>query len=348
MTVRDESVWHCPSCRGALSASGRDSRLTCASCGTGFHVVHGIPDLRLDHPAWIDTDEDRESALRLDRDFRSKSLESMVRSVFAAQPGRSQQQIDMRTRQVLQAPARLAAQIGGWLRDATQARGFLDLGCGPGMLLAAAAGRGVSGIGIDVSLVWLVVARRMIELHGGSPTLCAAFAESLPLGDASVPGIVSLDVIEHVADQRRYLAQIDRVAADGASIALATPNRFSLAAEPHVHVWGVGWMPHRFQARYVRARSGRPYEYVRLLSAPGLTYLLARHTRFTGRLVVPPVPDDEIESMHERRARIARLYNRLADAPILRWPLLTVGPFFRYLGTARPRTSAVGRDRRLS
>ena len=172
------------------------------------------------------------------------------------------------------------------------------------------------GLGIDVSLVWLVVARRMIEEHGGQATLCAAFAESLPLPDASVPAVVSLDVIEHVADQPRYLAEIDRIAADGAAIAFATPNRYSLAAEPHVHVWGVGWLPVRFQKRYVRARSGQPYEYVRLLSVPGLARLLRRHTDIEGRFVVPRVPDDEIASYDPRRATLAHAYNRMAE-----WPL---------------------------
>ncbi|MFL5620136.1 MAG: methyltransferase domain-containing protein [Gemmatimonadaceae bacterium] len=330
-------VWVCPSCHGALVESERGTRLTCTDCAANFGIFGGIPDMRVEHPAWIDVDEDREAAARLDRDFGSKPLDQMVRSVFESQPGRSEQQIDMRTRQVLAAPDRLRTQLDGWLCTATRPPGFLDLGCGPGMLLAAAADRGVPGLGIDVSLVWLVVARRMIEQHGGVATLCAAFAESLPLRDATTPAIVSLDVIEHVGDRSRYLAEIDRIAADGAAIALATPNRFSLAAEPHVHVWGVGWLPARFQARYVRAQSGRSYDFVRLLSVPELMLLLRRHTRFAGRFVVPQVPDDEIEAMHARRARLARLYNRLAESPLLRWPLLGVGPFFRYTGTARTR-----------
>ena len=344
--MRIESVWVCPSCRSALTVSERDSRLTCTGCAAEFGIFGGIPDMRVDRPAWIDVDDDREAAARLDRDFRSKPLEAMVRAVFESQPGRSQQQIDMRTRQVLVAPGRLTTQLDGWLHAATSRPGFLDLGCGPGMLLAAAAGRGVPGLGIDVSLVWLVVARRMIEQHGGVATLCAGFAESLPLRDASTPAIVSLDVIEHVGDQSRYLAEIDRIASDGATIALATPNRFSLAAEPHVHVWGVGWLPARLQARYVRARSGRSYDFVRLLSVAGLTLLLRRHTRFSGRFLVPQVPEDEIEGMHARRARVARLYNRLSESPLLRWPLLGVGPFFRYTGTARKRRT--GRDSQVA
>ena len=203
------------------------------------------------------------------------------------------------------------------------------------MLLAAAAARGVPGLGIDVSLTWLVVARRMIEQHGGEATLCAAFAESLPPRDAQVPGIVSLDVIEHVADQARYLAEIDRIATVALTIALATP-RFSLSAEPHVHVWGVGWIPTRFQARYVRARSGRAYDFVRLLSVPGLfdapvaPYALCRPLRGTARARRRDRRDASGDALGSRA-----LYNRLADSPLLRWPLLGVGPFFRYTGTAR-------------
>jgi SAM-dependent methyltransferase len=332
-------AWYCPTCRSALIATTGDA-LACTGCGAEYGVFGGIPDLRIDRPAWIDVDDDREAAARLDRDHRHSSLETMIRTVFAAQAGRSQQQIDMRTRQVLVAPGRLATQLDGWLRPTTHTPGFLDLGCGPGMLLAAAAGAGVPGLGIDVSLVWLVVARRMIEQHGGRATLCAAFAESLPLAEASVPAVVSLDVIEHVADQPRYLAEIDRISADGAPIALATPNRFSLAAEPHVHVWGVGWLPARFQKRYVRARSGRPYEFVRLLSVPGLASLLRRHTDIAARFVVPPVPDDEIASYNPRRATLARVYNRVAQWPWLRWPLLGIGPFFRVMGTRRARIDA--------
>ena len=343
--MRTESVWCCPICRGSLRGSASDARLECTACDAQYGVYGGIPDMRVERPAWIDIDRDREAAARLERDHGSQSLESIVRAVFASQEGRSQAQIEMRTRQVLVAPGRLAPQLDGWLRTSAHP-GFLDLGCGPGMLLAAAASRGVSGLGIDVSLEWLVVARRMIEAHGGRATLCAGFAESLPLPDASVPAIVSLDVIEHVADQRRYLVEIDRIAADGATLALATPNRFSLTAEPHVHVWGVGWLPTRLQARYVRARSGHAYDFVRLLSVPGLARLLRRHTAISGRFVVPRVPDDEIECFHPLRARVARLYNRVAESPLFRWPLLTVGPFFRYVGRRRARTAPATRASR--
>jgi hypothetical protein len=89
----------------------------------------------------------------------------------------------------------------------------------------------------------------------------------------------------------------------------------------------------------VFARSGRAYDFVRLLSVPGLAALLERHTKFRGRFVVPQVPDEEIETFHGQRLRLARVYNAVADSAVLRWPLLAVGPFFRYVGTRSARAS---------
>ena len=258
----------------SLVASAQNTRLRCERCSAEYWVSGGIPDLRVDRPAWIDVDEDREAAARLDRDFASKSLEDMVRAVFAAQPGRSQQQIDTRTRQVLVAPSRLATQLDGWLRGVTQTPGFLDLGCGPGMLLAAAAERGVSGLGIDVSLTWLVVARRMIEEHGGRGDAVRRVRRIAAAARREVPAIVSLDVIEHVADQPRYLAEIDRIAADGADdrAGHAEPVQPRRRAARARVGRGLGARP---LSGALRARAVRPpYEYVRLLSVPGLERLL--------------------------------------------------------------------------
>ena len=129
--MRIDAIWACPRCHGALQhdeRDARDARLTCTQCAFEYGIFGGIPDMRLDRPAWIDLDEDRDAAARLDRDFRARSLEAMVRAVFAAQPGRTERQIDTRTRQVLVSPSRLRSQIDGWLHDAASRPGFLDLG----------------------------------------------------------------------------------------------------------------------------------------------------------------------------------------------------------------------------
>jgi len=329
------TVWCCPVCRGRLAVEVKDARLSCVRCGTPFEVFAGIPDLRVARPSWVNVEADRQAALQLDRDTRAMSLEAVVRRVFARQAQRTDAEVDDRVRQVLASPGRLRRQLQGWLRHVALTPGYVDVGCGPGLLLAASADHGVMGLGIDASLEWLVIARRMIEAHGGRATLCAALCEALPLPDGSAPAIASLDVIEHCADQRRHLREVDRIAAPSAPLALSTPNRFSVAAEPHVGVWGVGWLPARWQRRYVRMRSGKSYDFVRLLSARGLKRLMKRETHFDGRVIVPRIAEEDIELFAKRRAAIARAYNRVADQRLLRWPLFAIAPFFRFVGVRR-------------
>jgi SAM-dependent methyltransferase len=210
-------------------------------------------------------------------------------------------------------PQRLRGQLAGWLRSCVAGNGlFLDAGCGAGVLLAGAALEGRRGIGIDVSLVWLLVAARLVRACGGDPLLAAAHAEALPLADGAVSGVISLDVIEHVAEPRRYLREIERVLAPGGNAALSTPNRFSGAAEPHVFVWGVGWLPRRWQKAYVHWRSGRPYNFVRLLSHRELRRVFRTETSLAAEIFAPQIAAEEITHFSWRRTWLAGAYNRLA------------------------------------
>jgi hypothetical protein len=135
---------------------------------------------------------------------------------------------------------------------------------------------------------------------------------------------------------------MDRIAASSAPLAIATPNRFSVAAEPHVGVWGVGWLPARWQRRYVRMRSGKPYDFVRLLSVPGLKRMMKRETHFDGQFIVPRIAEEEIELFEGRRAKMARAYNRVAEQRMLRWPMFAIAPFFRFVGVRRSDASRRG------
>ena len=310
-----------------------DSALVCKICVVEYASFEGIPDLRLPGRCWIDYEADRAQARQLIAETASFSVEETVRYVFDWRKEFDGAWADMRTRQVMDAWQRLGPEMQGWLRDCVRpGRIFLDLGCGAGQLLAAAAAAGCAGIGIDVRLVWLLVAKRLIAAAGGTPVLAAALAESLPLADESLHSVVSLDVIEHVGDIPGYLREISRITAPGAHVALATPNRFSLTAEPHVAVWGVGWIPRCLQKSFVKLRSGLDYEFVRLLSANEVRRLFRRNTRIDIEILVPEVPELEIDRYPTRRKMLARLYNRL-----IRWRLLhpvfrLIGPFFRIVG----------------
>jgi SAM-dependent methyltransferase len=328
-TAIPEQLWRCPRCKGQL-IRGSD-RLTCTACSASYGFVGDIPDLRVPGASWIDQAQDRSQAGQLIAETRGLVYRDMIAWIFAKRSDWDKERIDLRTEQIIAAPERLRLELEGWLEPLMKCEGyFLDVGCGNGTLLAAAASLGRQGIGMDVSMVWLQIAARMIKAYGGQPILAAAMAEALPLADDTVSSVVSLDVIEHVADPGRYLAEINRVTKQGGFLALATPNRFSIAAEPHVLLWGVGFLPRAWQKPYVRWR-GANYECTRLLSPSEVARLMRRITQFRTTIMVSPISELEIALFSNRRRLLARLYNRLL-ALGLRWLLLPICPFFRVVG----------------
>jgi SAM-dependent methyltransferase len=335
-----EPPWCCPRCRGALARE--PDRLRCLTCDASYDIVAGIPDLRVPAAAWVDFETDKAEARRLAAQTGRTAAE-LAREVFQSRAHWSEERVRTRTAQVVESPARAGEELAAWLMPVADTAGpLLEIGCGAGGLLAALPPHR-EAIGLDVSLVWLVVASRLLGEHGRRAVLAAAVAEALPLASRSVGAVVALDVIEHVADLPAVLEEIDRVSAPGAVLACATPNRFSLAAEPHVGVWGVGWLPRRYQPAYVKWRTGAEYAFARLLSAREARDLLARHTRFDVRLEPAAVPAQEIARFAPRRASLARAYNRLQRVPAIRSLLLLVGPFFRVVGRIPPeqrRTSS--------
>ncbi len=328
-------AWCCPRCHAPLpSAADGDLFITCAPCGASYDVVAGIPDLRVPAAAWVDFDRDKAEARRLAA-LGPVGAARLTREVFQARPNWTDARIAFRTRQVLEGPSRARREIDGWLAPAVRAGGpLLEIGCGTGGVLAALPLE-TQPMGIDVSLAWLVVAKRLLQEHGRSLPLAAAVAEALPLPGSSVGAVIALDVIEHVADPAVVLKEIDRVSEPGAALAFATPNRYSLGAEPHVGVWGVGWLPRPLQARYVRWRTGEPYDFARLLSASEAVGLVRAHTRFDVHAAAPPIPDEELARFAPRRAMLGRTYNTLARVPGVRRAFLAVGPFFRVTGRKR-------------
>lgn len=81
----------------------------------------------------------------------------------------------------------------------------LDLGCGTGMTLQEIP-PAYRGIGLDPAPEALAFCRGR-----GLTRLARGGATDLPLSDASVDGVLALDIVEHIDDDRRALAEIARV-----------------------------------------------------------------------------------------------------------------------------------------
>tara|TARA_R110000787_G_scaffold98948_2_gene203379 strand:+ start:2036 stop:3085 length:1050 start_codon:yes stop_codon:yes gene_type:complete len=322
--------WACPACHGDLDTAA-DS-LTCKGCGRSYPLVAELPDFRVDAPAWIDFDHDRERALHIDAIARKDGLSAAILDVFRNSRKFDEKKSQYRLRQVLAGIEKCNREMTGWLAPLTEDPVF-DLGVGPGQFVAAAARRGRVMQGIDVSLEWLMVAKHWARSLGVEPVLAGALAERLPLKDGALRSVISYDVIEHVGDQNRYASEIGRVLAPGGTVALVTPNRYSLSPEPHAHVWGVGYLPVRWQAGWVKLMSGREYTYCRLLSTGEIRHLFRKEAGIELDIVFPRISDEEIAQFGDRKTKLAQIYNRVTQSSVAVPVMPFAGAYYRASGT---------------
>src|SRR6186997_520654 len=111
----------------------------------------------------------------------------------------------------------IAPRFLSWLALPTGRR-WLDVGCGTGALCAAILEHcaPASVTGVEPSDGFLGSARRNLE---GRAALHKGAADSLTLEDGAVDAVVSGLVLNFVADPRRALIEMRRVARDGGCIA---------------------------------------------------------------------------------------------------------------------------------
>lgn len=262
----------CPSCRGELQAAA-DS-LTCSACERQFPVVAGIPDLRLVPDRFLSLAADRAKGLTALERADGGGFEAALAAYWAMTPELEPKLARAHIRRQL-----AETSVGAELLDELTHRGvtgspLLDLGCGSGGLLAAAAERGLPVVGVDAAFRWLLIGRERLREGGVEPLLVAANAEALPFETASLAAICANDLLEHLADPAPAVSEIARVLASPGASYIATNNRYSLLPEPHVRLPGVGWLPRAWQPTYVRLFRRHSYDKVRLLGAGELRQIL--------------------------------------------------------------------------
>ncbi|MES2443629.1 MAG: bifunctional 2-polyprenyl-6-hydroxyphenol methylase/3-demethylubiquinol 3-O-methyltransferase UbiG [Pseudomonadota bacterium] len=172
-------------------------------------------------------------------------------------------------------PARL-----GYLRDAVDAHwrgdagGFeplagrtaLDVGCGAGLLTEPLARLGAAATGLDAAPENVGAARAHAEAGGLD-------IEYLAGGIEAVAGrrfdlVVSMEVIEHVADTQAFAQGLADALAEGGLMVLSTPNRTLLSRLAMITVGeGSGAIP---KGTHDWKRFLRPEELAELLAGVGL------------------------------------------------------------------------------
>ena len=188
---------------------------------------------------------------------------------------------------------------------------------------------------------WLLLARkRLDELGRHEIALVCGCAESLPLADGSISAIVAGDVVEHVRSRPKLLAEAHRVLAPAGRMIAATPNRFSLAPEPHVNVWGVGFLPRRLMRPYVKLAGGADFRAITTHGWFGWRRL-ANESPFGSCLIVAPeVPLAGHPS--SIRTRLMRAYNRSVRSRAGQLAAKICGPVLHLtFEKARPASPAI-------
>lgn len=337
----------CPRCRGTLSvrpAETGDGAYACEACRLDFPIVFGIPDLRLQPDPYLELEADREKGLRLAERYEDSTARELTEYYWELTPEvpREMAQRFLRHSAAAEERGRLLLEDALDDRGVRAAHGsFLELGCRAGGVLLAAAPHYSSVTGIDIALRWLVVARKRLEERRIPGTLICCSADALPFADETFDCVIAENVLEHTARPEALVSEAHRVTRGGGLFLGATWNRFAIAAEPHVGLWGVGFLPRAWMEGFVRWRRGVPYRHIRLVSARELRRVLAR-VPFDGvQLSLPQLSSSQIEGLTGWARVLARLYERARRWPLVRSLVLWIAPVLAFSGRVSGGTRQV-------
>ncbi len=315
-TVTTERV--CPACREPLAD------WSCVACGRDYPEVAGLPDCRIASDRFLDLASERAKAERLDRLAPGLDLEGLAEAYYAMTADVEPRRRGFYLAHILGAEARGSALAALLPRTGK----ILELGCGTGGLLAAAARRGLTIEGVDIALRWLVVARRRLDDLGLTVPLVAAEAEHLPYPDASFDAVVVDSLLEHVDDPWLVLREASRVLRPGGSLLIWSPNRYSLMIDPHVRLWGLGWIPRRWMSAYVRFRRGGAWPPTCLSVAEA--HRLAANAGFESISIEPPeIPASWASSRPRNQQSLIKAYAMASRFGPMRVCLRALGPLWQ-------------------
>ncbi len=168
--------------------------------------------------------------------------------------------------------ARLASHFG---RDAKARKPFadlrlLDIGCGGGLIAEPLARLGFSVTGIDADEAALDVARAHAGEKGLAIDYRATTTEALASKNRRFDAVLALEVVEHAADAREFMALAASLVKPGGALIASTLNRtpkaYFLAILGAEYV--LRWVP---RGTHQWRKFQRPSELAEALRAAGMT-----------------------------------------------------------------------------
>jgi SAM-dependent methyltransferase len=378
--VSEPSPWRlaahslvCPRCQGELTTS--EGAWHCGRCGRvggttlGFiDFLAEVPTLEMAAGGRMDLRADEELARELHGVFRDRDFGGLCRlerELYARQEGRSgwsprrRSTVERFERRITRVNAEgsekgadaLLAKVDckldelGW--PAVVRGAALEAGGGQGLYVSALAARFEQVVFVDASLVNVLLAAKVVEEQGLRNVVCVrADVMALPFAAGTFDLVHQNGVVEHVSDPVAMVQEGIRVRRKTGYYVCVSPNRMSLAPEPHCGLPAYGFLPGRVRRPLIRMVRGLTYEegatdprslgqlkgYVRAAGDGEelVTFFLPRHLPFTAR-----------------QTRVRRLVRQALDTPglgavldrVLNVVLLPVVPQHIAITRGRPTAS---------
>lgn len=323
----------CPVCKGDLhETNGSEKQLFCESCGKSYPVILDIPDLRIFPDPYIGFEADREKGRKLASKFEEFNFEGFVDYYYEITPVVTRNQAQQFKRGLMGAQSRSKAAFKAWEERVAEFSlekenedGLLEIGCGTAQLLIAAREQYEVVVGVDIAFRWLVMAKkRLIESGFDFPLFCAC-AEALPFKPDSFCRVVGESTIEHSKNQIEILSECYRVLSPGGYLFLSTPNRFSLAPDPHTGIIAGGYLPQFISSKYIIREGGIP-PHRRLLSRYSLSKLLSKAGFSHVQFFLPDFPDEQRIHFSPMMNKLVNIYQYLKKISIANFALFLFGP----------------------
>ena len=328
-----ELTYVCPQCKHTLLIESEAYR--CRACGRHYPIVLGIPDFRLFPDPYISVEDDVHKAQALAQFYDQSNFAQLVTRYWEMTPGVPPDLVREFTRSAL---SKQEQSQETWKLIESNGRPemrkmLLEIGCGTAGFLAAVGPMFGQAVGIDIAFRWLLVAKKRLEEQGlKNISLICGCAERLPFPNEVFDLIVAEDVLDHTRDPAAFLAESARVLKPRSAVFyLSAPNRYSLGPDPHVWVWGVGFLPPRLRDRYVRWRKGVPYGPIWPVSYLRLNRLLHSASFHECQLFLPELRALSGRKLSRWQRLLARAYEYVRRTPGLQYLLRWVSPFWQVL-----------------
>ena len=272
----------CPKCHGSLS-DNKDF-MECPACEVKYPVYKGVPDFRNVNSDFQPSKQEINIRNALLSAYDKASFEQLIEIRYGLSKGYSEELCEQQKAFELsfeQKGISRSFQINKLLNNngktLTNKNIFLDIGCGSGTAVPWIMNGFDSGIGMDYSLVDLIMGSKFLEERNiTNLKLACADARKLPLPNDVFGFVNATDVIEHILPgQAEFMKEVKRILKDGGGFYFNSPNRYNLfTPESHVQVRLVGFMPRALMNRYVQMIKGVSYKTIRLLSLTELKFLI--------------------------------------------------------------------------